>query len=454
MNDFPTNVKEKLNSIISDMAEHHWLFSNNPGHDFMRQDLGKLSFYDTMRMIIGMGKGSTNDEIMDYFDLDPDCIPSQSAFCQRRSQISLSAFEYLFSEFSSSFPRTTNKFKDHCILACDGCHVVYTTNSEIIEDYNIPRLIDYNGYNHMHLNGFVDVISKAFLDIVIQPGQHPDEREAFHTMLDHFQPDDPEKYIITADRGYESYDLLFHCELKHLNYVFRMKAPSSSKSLLSSYISELPDDQEEFDVTIKRFFTDKYTSIMKDQSDVYHYMNPYKNIPHFQQLLNDKHLYFMQFRVVKIKVAENTYEYMITNLPHTFVLEDIKACYHWRWGIEISFRYLKYANGLLYFHSKKPEFLKQEIYANLILYNFGIFLANEAAEENRKKKRKKGNKYNYEIDFSSALKTARKFFVRRDSHKHVDIIKLMMKYVHAVKIEFRQFDRPLRGIGAIHFGYR
>ena len=454
MNDFPTNVKEKLNSIISDMAEHHWLFSNNPGHDFMRQDLGKLSFYDTMRMIIGMGKGSTNDEIMDYFDLDPDRIPSQSAFCQRRSQISLSAFEYLFSEFSSSFPRTTNKFKDHCILACDGCHVVYTTNSEIIEDYNKPRLIDYKGYNHMHLNGFVDVISKAFLDIVIQPGQHPDEREAFHTMLDHFQPDDPEKYIITADRGYESYDLLFHCELKHLNYVFRMKAPSSSKSLLSSYISELPDDQEEFDVTIKRFFTDKYTSIMKDQSDVYHYMNPYKNIPHFQQLLNDKHLYFMQFRVVKIKVAENTYEYMITNLPHTFVLEDIKACYHWRWGIEISFRYLKHANGLLYFHSKKPEFLKQEIYANLILYNFGIFLANEAAEENLKKKRKKGNKYNYEIDFSSALKTARKFFVRRDSHKHVDIIKLMMKYVHAVKIEFRQFDRPLRGIGAIHFGYR
>ena len=454
MNDFPTNVKEKLNSIISDMAEHHWLFSNNPGHDFMRQDLGKLSFYDTMRMIIGMGKGSTNDEIMDYFDLDPDCIPSQSAFCQRRSQISLSAFEYLFSEFSSSFPRTTNKFKDHCILACDGCHVVYTTNSEIIEDYNKPRLIDYKGYNHMHLNGFVDVISKAFLDIVIQPGQHPDEREAFHTMLDHFQPDDPEKYIVTADRGYESYDLLFHCELKHLNYVFRMKSPSSSKSLLSSYISELPDDQEEFDVTIKRFFTDKYTSIMKDQSDVYHYMNPYKNIPHFQQLLNDKHLYFMQFRVVKIKVAENTYEYMITNLPHTFVLEDIKACYHWRWGIEISFRYLKHANGLLYFHSKKPEFLKQEIYANLILYNFGIFLSNEAAEENLKKKRKKGNKYNYEIDFSSALKTARKFFVRRDSHKHVDIIKLMMKYVHAVKIEFRQFDRPLRGIGAIHFGYR
>ena len=162
----------------------------------------------------------------------------------------------------------------------------------------------------------------------------------------------------------------------------------------------------------------------------------------------------MQFRVVKIKSAENTYEYIITNLPSSFDLEDIRACYHLRWGIEISFRYLKHANGLLYFHSKKTEFLKQEIYANLILYNFGIFLANEAADENRKKKRKSGNKYNYEIDFSSALRVARKFFIRKDTGNPINIIKLMMKYVHAVKEDFRKFDRPLRGIGAIHFGYR
>lgn len=386
------------------MAEHHWLFSKNPGHDFTRQHLGKLSFYDTMRLIISMGKGSTNDEIMDYFDLDPDLIPSQSAFCQRRRQISLSAFEYLFSEFSSSFPSTTDKFKDHCILACDGCHVVYATNSDIIEDYNKPRLIDYKGYNHMHLNGFVDVISKAFLDVVIQPGQQPDEREALHSMLDHFTPDDPQKYIITADRGYESYDLLFHCELKNLGYVFRVKSPSSPKSILSYYASELPDDLEEFDVTIKRFFTDKATNIMKSQSDVYRYINPSKNTPHFYELLrkNHSHLYFLLFRVVKIKTTENT----------------------------------------------------QEIYFRLILYNFGIFIANETAEENRKKKRDGSNKYLYELDFSSALKTARKFFMRRDSGRHIDIIRLMMKYVHAVKDRFRQFQRPLRGISAIHFGYR
>ena len=33
---------------------------------------------------------------------------------------------------------TANKFKDYYILAYNGCHVVYTTNAEIIEDYNNP----------------------------------------------------------------------------------------------------------------------------------------------------------------------------------------------------------------------------------------------------------------------------------------------------------------------------
>lgn len=66
-----------------------------------------------------------------------------------------------------------------------------------------------------------------------------------------------------------------------------------------------------------------------------------------------------------------------------------------------------------------------------------IFLANEAAEENQKKKRNPNNKYNYKIDFLSAIKTARKFFICRDSHKPVNIIKFMTKFVHAVKTEFR-----------------
>lgn len=76
--------------------------------------------------------------------------------------------------------------------------------------------------------------------------------------------------IITADRGYEAYDLIFMYEIKKLNFAFRVKSPSSSRSILSSFPSDLPDDLEEFDIPVKRFFTDKYTNIMKEQRNIYH----------------------------------------------------------------------------------------------------------------------------------------------------------------------------------------
>ena len=57
-------------------------------------------------------------------------------------------------------------------------------------------------------------------------------------------------------------------------------------------------------------------------------------------------------------------------------------------------------------------------------------------------------------ELSAYLKLARKYLIRKDTGPGIDIIRLMSQYVHAVKTDFRQFDRPLRGIGAIHFHYR
>ena len=63
MADFSSNVKQKFNLLLSQMSENRWLYVNHPQSDFTRQDTGKLTFSDTMRLIIGMGKSTTNDEI-------------------------------------------------------------------------------------------------------------------------------------------------------------------------------------------------------------------------------------------------------------------------------------------------------------------------------------------------------------------------------------------------------
>lgn len=47
----------------------------------------------------------------------------------------------------------------------------------------------------------------------------------------------------------------------------------------------------------------------------------------------------------------------------------MKKLYHLRWGIESSFRKLKYDLGCIQFHSKQDNFIEMEIYAHMIMFN-------------------------------------------------------------------------------------
>ena len=63
--------------------------------------------------------------------------------------------------------------------------------------------------------------------------------------------------------------------------------------------------------------------------------------------------------------------WLFTNLQEDdFSIDEIRDLYNRRWGIETSFRDIKYATGMLFFHSRKKQLVLQEIYAKLILYNF------------------------------------------------------------------------------------
>ena len=52
------------------MSENRWLYVNHPQSDFTRQDTGKLTFSDTMRLIIGSDHGDR--------DGGSQCVPTGS----------------------------------------------------------------------------------------------------------------------------------------------------------------------------------------------------------------------------------------------------------------------------------------------------------------------------------------------------------------------------------------
>ena len=118
-----------------------------------------------------------------------------------------------------------------------------------------------------------------------------------------------------------------------------------------------------------------------------------------------------------------------------------------RWGIETSFRDIKYAAGLLFFHSKKKELLLQEIYAKLIVYNFSELITGSIVVE------KKDRKYDYKINFSVAIAICVEFLRRPPVSPPMDVVTLIGRELVPIRPD-RHNPRYLRARTATTFLYR
>ena len=76
--------------------------------------------------------------------------------------------------------------------------------------------------------------------------------------------------------------------------------------------------------------------------------------------------YSFQIRCIIIRLESGEDEFLITNRPRKeFPKRKIKELYHFRWGIESSYNYLKNSIFIEEFTSKKENGIKQDFYASL-----------------------------------------------------------------------------------------
>ena len=107
----------------------------------------------------------------------------------------------------------------------------------------------------------------------------------------------------------------------------------------------------------------------------------------------------------------------MTNLDtEDYPPKEIKQLYALRWGIEASFRDLKYTVGMLNFHAKKVMCIQQEIYAHLIMYNFAEMITSHVVIE------KKQRKHTYKANFSVAVHMCRLFFHGKTTSPNLEAI--------------------------------
>lgn len=435
MTGYPSFIKDKLTKIIRDMAAEPKLFVKNPNADFTRTR--KLAFETVMNLMLSMGGNSLTSELMEYFNYDV-AMATSSAFIQQRNKLSPYAFEYLLNEFTHSF-QDFKTYEGYRLLAVDGSDLNICRNPNDAATH-FQSIRDTKGFNQLHLNAMYDLCNKLYVDACIQPGRRKNEGRALAEMTDRSTISGD--VIIVADRGFESYNVFAHIEKKGWKYAIRVK-DIMSNGIVSAL--ELPEE-DEFDVDIHRILTLKQTNVTKSNPGLYKFL-PQSSI--FDYL--DKHtnsFYPITFRVVRFKISEDAYETIITNLDsERLPPEKIKELYHLRWGIETSFRELKYAIGLVSFHSKKVEHITQEIFARLVMYNFCELMAMHVVIQ------QKDTKHCYQVNFTRAIQVCKHYFKCRSDISPPEVEALIRKNILPIR-EGRKDPRTVKAKAVVSFLYR
>ena len=402
----PNHVKKLLSSTIAEVASAAKSYCVDPSRNFTRTR--KISLQKLISGIINMECKSLPNELIDMFKGTSD-IPSVSAFVQQRDKLKPEAFEAVFNKFTA---RLTVNSGDMPVLAVDGSDVRLPTNPDDKLTY-LPGSRTQDPYNSLHINALYDLNQHLYRAVIIQNGAQRDECSALQQLVD--RSDIPLALVI-ADRGYESYNNLAHIQEKGWYFLIRIK--DGNYGIKNGF--DLPNE-DCFDQSIVLNLTRKQTNevkeLLKDRNNYrcISHSSPFDYLPQYSRKADPLIFYTLKFRIVRFKISEDTYETIITNLPaDNYSPEDLKKLYASRWGIETSFRDLKYTIGLLKYHSKKTACIRQEIFARLTLYNFVEVITSHVAIS------KKQRKYTYKCNFSVATHVCRLFLRGQTSPPYVE----------------------------------
>ncbi len=402
-------MKQILMSEIRAISDRFNEFCVDSGKNFIRKR--KLSFEAVVKSIIGMESKSLANELIDVFDASPD-MPSASAFVQQRSKIKPLAFKAVFDGFTSKI--ISEKPDILRILAVDGSDIQIATNPDDPTSF-YPGSNGQKPYNLLHLNALYDLKHHIYTDTVIQGRLNRNEHGALQEMVD---KSDIPKALVIADRGYESYNNMAHIQEKGWFYLIRIKdGKNGIKHGLS--LPNCNEFDENISLKLTRKQTNKTKELFRDKNN-YRFLASTTTFDYLPKNLR-KHdptvFYELNFRIVRFKVTDDLYETVITNLDiDAYPPVKLKELYASRWGIETSFRELKYTVGMLDFHSKKVMCIRQEIYAHMIMYNFAEMITSHVVIE------KKQRKYTYKANFSIAAHMCRLFYRGKTTSPNLETI--------------------------------
>ena len=392
MGQYSKRLKNKLNKLINEIAENPSLWVRNSRTDFARNR--KITIRDLIRILLSAGGNSMNKELYDYFKLSDKTV-SASAFVQQRDKLLPDALDYLLHEFNSVC-YDVKLYNGYRLFSVDGSTMTYNGSPD--DGTYVPK--SGKGVNQFHVNAMYDLLNRVYADIIVQPKPHANEPEAAWKMMERLSLTD--KTIMIADRGYGGVNLIEHINrIPNADYLIRVK------NGLWKEIRDLPMVDLDIEITINLRTTQTNADKEAYASGDAKWVAGHGKYKKLQTATWDfESPYSLKVRIVRFKISENTWETIATSLPKDkFPPSVLKYLCHLRWGIETSFRELKYAIGVTNFHARKPDSVLQEIFARIVMYNFCERITMHVVIDNDK-----GRKWQYQANYTMGIYICLDFF--------------------------------------------
>lgn len=285
--------------------------------------------------------------------IDSDAIPSKSAFSQARYKILYSAFKEIHHKLVDLIYSTTSykTWMGYRLLAVDGSTVQLPKNEANEKEFDSwnPK----NGPSIVlgRISMLNDVLNETFIDARLLK-KSIGERLACQNHLEHITSKD----ITIYDRGYAC-GWLMQYHLQN-NKPFIMRLPIKKWSYASEMIRN-----GEYDLTIN----------IEPQ-------NTKEYLDNCAQLDLDEDSP-IEIRLIRIKLPNGEDEVLATSITNPKVsIDDFDFIYQKRWSIEEDYKKLKARCKFEQFSGKKPEAIRQDFYAKIILININSQIIETAQE--------------------------------------------------------------------------
>lgn len=350
-------------------------------------------------------QGLTQTQIaQDYFGIGKQKRITSSAITQIKAKVKPEFFEDLFREVNKLLDIQSSDLLDgkYLEIAIDGSNLPVPLNKAEKENIVHRKKGSKDPIRAgLHMNLMNVVSSGYFLGCVIQSQKGKNERKAAVELIEQYHTFYEKKGITPVfimDRGYYSYLIAMKCEEYGYKHLIRTKT--------REFRSLAPDLVEKEGVEdVFKILT--WHQRKRERADSRYKYVTLKSLHSIEEKAE-----FLDFsaRCVSLTLGDDShFEYLITNLDLDLTLDEYRELYHRRWPIETAIGQLKYAADLKKIHSRKAEWIKQEIYASLISFNVSCRMVQMTPAAKTKDKLERSTVHEYKINVTEAVRTTKKF---------------------------------------------